>query len=324
MQIPDRMRRMVERMVRGLGSEFTKPMREGIGSAELAYRIQGQFAPFVRLWANDNRARFMPLDEPLKDNEASRALFDLLVNSPDITDAQYAYATEKDEKLVLTHVTLDHAYYLICPIIGPRALGRWTIQPWQLDVLDGLVQKWKERFLKDGMKTHFEEFAKAVVHAWNYYRKLPLAFVSRLPSSIDYWEPSYTGRSLQEIWPIAASYRNLKEKGLTETIQIGEASARNDDGQAGEELLTIRYQSELDSVTMLYTQTNAGTSPRLIPKETIEQHQELPRNPMLNPWNTDEQIMEFCGVPEKERERVGKQLQEGWRAFTADHGMANP
>lgn len=188
----------------------------------------------------------------------------------------------------------------------------------QTEMLMPIRDKYGERILRQGFKPFLVEIVEDVRKLWNRRQWLPMTFLSRLPEVIDYWEPTWD-KSFRAGVAIAMSQRNLSQHfGLTEQLQIFEGWQLDEDSKRnGGESLFIRWHCRYD--TLVFQCDIAQGKYRRYAEQPRKQTDDTIYNPMLWPWNTNDDIAEFWNVPKDECANLDtlldKAMNEGFRAI---------
>lgn len=155
-------------------------------------------------------------------------------------------------------------------------------------VLWELKQKWRARIIKDGFRPHLDGIVADIKHVWTKRQGLPFVILSRMPAAVDYWEPRYHHKSIESIVAISLSLQNLVRHGLTEALYIYEAARMTKD------LLMVQFSTRDNHLFQTWSIRHAGKR-KCLQEEKLDPGKI--KNPMLNPWNTYEDITAATGIP---------------------------
>jgi hypothetical protein len=170
----------------------------------------------------------------------------------------------------------------------------------QTEMFMPIHDKYGERILRQGYKPFLEGIVEDVRKLWNRRQWLPMTFLSRLPEGIDYWEPSWD-KSFRAGVAISMSQRNMSRYfGLTEQLQVFEGWHLDEDrNRDGRESLFVAWHCRYD--TLAFQCAIAQGKYRRYAEQPRKQTDDTIYNPMLWPWNTNDDIAEFWNVPTDER-----------------------
>jgi hypothetical protein len=173
---------------------------------------------------------------------------------------------------------------------------------WALSAFD----RHRRRIIDNGFRTYLPELVVAIQDAWaanGCYA--PLTFWSRLPDSLDYWEPTFDKTVAHDI-AIVGSAEHLRELGCSERLSVYEAWSRDktDGGTSScrQEVLQIMHHTR-DSYRLLLFEIREGRRTKYLKKRHEEDAtgEECLRSlsasrPSLNPWATLDDLIRWHGI----------------------------
>ena len=186
----------------------------------------------------------------------------------------------------------------------------------QTDILMPVVDQFWEQIMNDGFKPHLDEIVQDITKIWTIHQELPFTILSRMPTGIDYWEPTYTEGSFREVAIISLAFRRLAQKGLTEALIVHEGWEKSPDGRKRVgEIFNVMWLCRHDQKSVAHRIRHGNGRKYLVP--FCDGGNVTSCNPMFWPWNTNSDILDFFGVPEADRPYLEEGLSKAYTEVTA-------
>lgn len=177
----------------------------------------------------------------------------------------------------------------------------------QTDVLEPLLMRYAGQAISQGFRPLLPTIAEEVRRVWNRHQWLPFTIMSRLPKSVDYWEPDYRG-DFASVITIAGVFRGLVKRGLSEALIVHEGWEKdiNDPTKRIGEALNVYWVCRYDQYA--YTFRIRQGRRRCYLELLAEGSDVLTYNPIMWPWNTNEDIREYFHIPDDEWPEIDAKL----------------
>jgi len=188
-----------------------------------------------------------------------------------------------------------------------KDLKKWIGK--QSFVLMPVVQRFRQKIVQDGFKPHLPGIVEEIKRLWTKHQQLPFIVLSRMPDGVDYWEPNYGDKGYSTVATIALALRRLARQGLKEALFITETWDKDDDGnRSGRETLMIKWECPWDCYWHSFD-VRAGRNRKYLSLRA-EGAECLTYNPILDPWNKNEELFDYFSVPTEQREEFDKELKQ--------------
>jgi hypothetical protein len=171
------------------------------------------------------------------------------------------------------------------------------------DVLDPIIDRYGLEIVQNGFKPLLPSIIAIVRETWNREQGLPFTVLSRLPSSVDYYEPGYDKNPLS-IMGVTGALRNLVRVGASEFLHINEIWLKDssDYSRRTGEGLHIIWQNEHDHLLWLYEVQRGRVRKYLSPMIEASSEPLIECSPINDPWHTIDDVLDWYAADE-DRER---------------------
>jgi hypothetical protein len=169
-----------------------------------------------------------------------------------------------------------------------------------------IIEQFGEAIIKDGFKPHLPQIVEEVKRKWRRHHWVPLTILTRMSDGVDNWQPSEVlyRTKMHHAVVLALIQRDLWACGGTEALYIMEAWEKDQDDPAkrtGGEVLIIQWECRYENLTYMIDICQGRNSKYLsTTHNTIDL---VSYNPALKPWNTNEDLIEYCGVAPEDQAR---------------------
>ena len=176
-------------------------------------------------------------------------------------------------------------------------------------LLEPLVQECEDKIVRDGFLPHMHTLLDGIRRVWADNQGLPFVILSLMDSGgVDYWEPNYDS-SLKAVCGVCIPQRLLVRRGLREVLYVAEAWLKTAQGDRIGEVLQVVWRNRSESRWWLLAVEEGQDGKHLAAPELQSSDWSAVQSPLFNPWNTNREIAESCGIPESEFSRFDRDCQ---------------